>query len=711
VGSSTIWSQTRTYDNVGNVLQLATTVPIVGGGTQTDNQSFCYDALSRLIWAGNSGTPSGGDHCGNAPSGTTLSTYQQSFSYDNLDRLTSGPAGTITYGDPNHVHAATNLSSIPNQYASYDPMGNMVCRNTDTTSGHACGNSPTGALMTYDVEGRLTKWTAPSGTTATDTFLYDGEGNRVLQETSTSSITDTITFDGYTETVITGGTPITTKYYSANGQRVAMRTSSTLSYLLADALGSSTVALDSTGATQAVQLFTPYGSVRYSQGSMPTTYNFTGQRLDSQTGLLYYNFRYYDPFSGQFTRADTQQNNASGMDPYAYVGNNPETKDDPTGHDGWTQAWNVVTSVFNTVNTINKAVTNVQLQILDFVTGASSMVNDVKTIFNGKASLGSKLWAGGDLAFNAGTDVLMFVGIGEEIRGGELLLKGAGEVLRSGDELLRGGEDVLRAGEDVLHSGEDLLHGECGPLSFTPDTAVTTDHGKQAIGTLQVGERVLAYNPRTHKMEQKPILHVWINHDHDLVDLTITTTTKGPDGKVTKTSEVIHTNQKHPFFTLERGFLPVGQIKLGMHILRADGRVGVVTGWKVVPGTKTMYNLEVAQDHTFTVGIGQWVVHNNCGPGDEFTPGGRRLTSHAQDSVPGHGLTPGQVDDAIDNYSYKGQQADDATVFIQKLPGRGRRYNVAIVGDQGVVTAIGNLDPRELNRLASRYGWLGWPWF
>jgi hypothetical protein len=75
---------------------------------------------------------------------------------------------------------------------------------------------------------------------------------------------------------------------------------------------------------------------------------------------------------------------------------------------------------------------------------------------------------------------------------------------------------------------------------------------------------------------------MWINHDHDLVDLTITTT-KGPGGKVTKTSEVIHANQKHPFFTLEHGFLPVGQITLGMHILRADGRVGVVTGWKVVP--------------------------------------------------------------------------------------------------------------------------------
>ena len=52
-----------------------------------------------------------------------------------------------------------------------------------------------------------------------------------------------------------------------------------------------------------------------------------------------------------------------------------------------------------------------------------------------------------------------------------------------------------------------------------------------------------------------------------------------------------------------------------MHILRADGRVGVVTGWKVVPGAQVMYSLEVAQDHTFTVGDGQWVVHNHCGPG------------------------------------------------------------------------------------------------
>src|SRR5260370_42444489 len=49
-----------------------------------------------------------------------------------------------------------------------------------------------------------------------------------------------------------------------------------------------------------------------------------------------------------------------------------------------------------------------------------------------------------------------------------------------------------------------------------------------------------------------------------------------------------------------------------MHVLRADGTYGVVTGWKVVPGSEGVYNLTVAYDHTFVVGTNQWVVHNTC---------------------------------------------------------------------------------------------------
>lgn len=104
---------------------------------------------------------------------------------------------------------------------------------------------------------------------------------------------------------------------------------------------------------------------------------------------------------------------------------------------------------------------------------------------------------------------------------------------------------------------------------------------------------------------------------NDADQATTTTTTRSSFSHLgtasTQTAEVVHTNQKHPFLTLEQGFVSVSKITLGMHLLRADDSFGVVTGWKTVPSTQVMYNLEVAQDHTSTVGDGQWVVHN-CGP-------------------------------------------------------------------------------------------------
>jgi hypothetical protein len=176
--------------------------------------------------------------------------------------------------------------------------------------------------------------------------------------------------------------------------------------------------------------------------------------------------------------------------------------------------------------------------------------------------------------------------------------------------------EALRKDVAIDDNGDISSLDDGGPCSFTSQTKVETSHGEQAIGTLKIGQKVLAYNPKTRKMEYEPILHIWIHNDNDLVDLTITTTTYGHHGLTTKTSEVIHTNKKHPFFTEEQGFVPVGQLKLGMHVLRADGQYGVITGWKIVPGVQTMYNLEVAQDHTFTASLGEWVVHNSCVSGE-----------------------------------------------------------------------------------------------
>lgn len=188
--------------------------------------------------------------------------------------------------------------------------------------------------------------------------------------------------------------------------------------------------------------------------------------------------------------------------------------------------------------------------------------------------------------------------------------------------------DDMHQPDDTNHPNDNKPSDNCGDgLSFAANTPVATATGEQAIGKLQVGEQVWAYNPQTQKMELKPIQKVWLNHDNDLVDLTLVTTSQDAHGGEKQSKEVLHTNEKHPFLTKEKGFIPVSQLKPGMHVLQADGSYGVVGKLVVVPGAQWMYNLTVAQDHTYAVGIEQWIVHN-CTNND----GGSNLPSDTKPS-------------------------------------------------------------------------------
>ena len=600
-GSTTLFSQTRTYDNAGNVLGLATSTLSQTGSAVSEDESFCYDALNRLVWAGNSGTPTGGDHCMSLPSATGVTAYGQVYSYDNLDRLTSGAAGTSTYGDASQVHAVTGVSSIPNQYAAYDAMGDMICRNTDPTSAHTCaGSTPSGASMTYDNEGRLSSWTAQSGTSASETYLYDNEGNQVLTTSSVSGTpTDTVYFDGYTETVLTGGTTTTTKYYSISGQRLAEKIGgSTITYLVSDPLGNVVLALNSGGAATAVQLYEPYGKLNYAWGTMPTAHNYTGQRLDSQSGLLYYNFRWYDPLTGQFVRTDTKQNNANGQDPYAYVNDNPETKNDPTGHWGWGTIALIVAVVV-----VVAIVAVVAAPVLIAAAGATAEVA-ADGVAAGAVAEGAADAAGAAGAEAAATTAEAAATSTVEEAGGTALEEGAEEGANAAENTAQ------NAAEDAPKEANADESGNGDQCSFTSQTPVATAQGPQPIGQLKVGEKVWAYNPQTTKMELEPIQRVLLNHDNDLVDLTLIATVKDAQGKTSQQKEVLHTNKIHPFLTKEKGFVPVSQLKPGMHVLEANGNYGVVARLVVVSGAMWLYNLTVAQDHTYAVGTAHWIVHN-----------------------------------------------------------------------------------------------------
>ena len=61
------------------------------------------------------------------------------------------------------------------------------------------------------------------------------------------------------------------------------------------------------------------------------SYYYTGQEFDAETGLYYYNARYYDPTIGRFISQDPMSFDAGDTNLYRYVGNNPMTFTDPTG--------------------------------------------------------------------------------------------------------------------------------------------------------------------------------------------------------------------------------------------------------------------------------------------------------------------------------------------------------------------------------------------
>ncbi len=181
--------------------------------------------------------------------------------------------------------------------------------------------SSTSATLSYDGLDNLTMYNA--GSNSQEQYIYDAGGNRILRRSaSNGSTTMTVYAFGLEEHLYSGSGvhQSDTYYYSLGGMLVGESTSSGTNMFLTDALGSVIETISATANSASVQgnqVYSPYGSSRYQQGSMGTMKGFTGQYNDSVSGLDYYGARYYDPLVGRFFSADALDGTIAGTDPYA----------------------------------------------------------------------------------------------------------------------------------------------------------------------------------------------------------------------------------------------------------------------------------------------------------------------------------------------------------------------------------------------------------
>ncbi len=135
-------------------------------------------------------------------------------------------------------------------------------------------------------------------------FCIDGDGNRIK---GTIAWVTTAFIGNYTEWITNATYPLV-KYYYADSTRIAMRsctfggTCLGFKFLLGDHLGSTSITTDSSGNNPITQSYYPWGEKRWSSGTIPTTFQYTGQRREKDLGpaggegLYYYGARWYDSY-------------------------------------------------------------------------------------------------------------------------------------------------------------------------------------------------------------------------------------------------------------------------------------------------------------------------------------------------------------------------------------------------------------------------------
>jgi hypothetical protein len=200
--------------------------------------------------------------------------------------------------------------------------------------------------------------------------------------------------------------------------------------------------------------------------------------------------------------------------------------------------------------------------------------------------------------FSFGTATVAMAGAKAGVRG---LIKAGGKVALGAAKKqmasLATKSLALKAGLKNIRPFLAKIPRICVTACFPAGTPVAVEGGYKNIEELQVGELVWAWHEETGDLALKPVLQTMQRQADALVELQV-----GAD--------TVQATPEHPFWA-NGAWTEAGTLAKGDELLRSDGLtmpVGQVTHRTEQPAT--VYNLEVADWHTYLVSWWMFVVHN-----------------------------------------------------------------------------------------------------
>ncbi len=300
----TLQDHEYTFDVLGNL--TARKDKRIGGIL---TESFCYDALNRLI----------SDSFGSCSSGE--------YTYDSLGNLLrkGDNVPTLAYNNPQpHAVSQATVGSTNISYA-YDANGQMIQRGTD--------------IINYS---RFGKPILLQGNGNSAEIIYSPQEQRIQRIDSSSRITTYV--GGIYEEILDGD--MTQNYYVGDLALYSVNNGvGKWHYFHHDHLGSvSAISAEDLSSSNPVewQAFDAWGQVLDNSWNGnekttldPTERGFTNHEHLLEVGLIHMNGRVYDPLIGRFISPDPliqSSVNTQSFNRYSYVVNNPLSYTDPTGY-------------------------------------------------------------------------------------------------------------------------------------------------------------------------------------------------------------------------------------------------------------------------------------------------------------------------------------------------------------------------------------------